>query len=134
MEDLLYRLQRRAMRIVDRVLIATILGVGREDNHADWPVASLSFVPRDKDGAPLLISGGIQNGGYIVGQPGISGRDAAIMHVVTEIRGNEIVTGHGIVLQVRSEFRVRPDVRNAVGGSRAQSVGPIVKVNERIVL
>src|SRR5919198_1205253 len=111
------------------------LGLGREHNHADRPIDTpLALVPCDEDHATLLISGRIHNRGYIVGQPGISGSDAAIMHVVTEIRGNEVVTGHGVVLQVRSEFRVGPGVRDAVRGSRAQRVGHIVEENKRIVL
>lgn len=100
MEDFLNRLQRRAVRVVDAILIAS-LGLRGEDNHADRPVASLSLIPGDKDDPTLLKSGGIHNCGHIVRQPGIASGDAAIMHVVAEIRRNEIVTRGCIVLEVR---------------------------------
>ena len=56
------------------------------------------------------------------------------MHVVTEIRSDEIVAGHGVVLEVGGELGVRPDVGDAVRGSRTQRIGHIVKVHKRIVL
>src|SRR5947207_11732615 len=106
LEDLFDRPQRRAVVIVDRVLVAN-LGLRREDHHADRPVlrvagrgAAFALVPGDEDHATLLVGGGIENHWYVFGQPVVAVGDGAIVHVVSEVRRDEVVAGARVVRQV----------------------------------
>src|SRR5215467_881209 len=56
------------------------------------------------------------------------------MPIVTDIRRNEVVAGHGVVRKVRGELGEGPDVGDTVSGSGVICVRHVVKENKRIVL
>src|SRR5207302_181358 len=82
----------------------------------------------------LLVGGGIENHWHVGGQPGVALGDGAIVHVVDEVRRNEVVAGDRVVSQVGGQFREGSDVGDAVRRSGTQGIGHVVEVNKRIVL
>src|SRR5437868_3704595 len=82
--------------------------------------AAFALVPGDEDHATLLVGGGIENHWHVGGQPGVAVGDGAIVHVVGEVRRDEVVAGDRVVSQVGGQFREGSDVCDAVRRSGAQ--------------
>src|SRR5438270_10403246 len=87
-----------------------VLGQGRQDDHADGPVPRLRFVPRDKQGAAGPVRRRIEDHGNVLRKPGIAllnvvvNRWTLVVHIVTQVGGNEVVARDRAVLQVGREL------------------------------
>ena len=128
------------MRVVNRIRVAAALAKRRKQNHADRAVASRRLVPGDEQSAAVLVSVRIQDSRNFVGQPSVAlrhrviQRRAGVVHVVAQVRRDEVVLRHRAVTQIGRQLRVRPDVGDAVGGIRVVSVRNVVEIDKRIVL
>jgi len=58
---------------------------------------------------------------------------AFIVHVVADVRRDEVVACDAVRHEVRSQFGVRPNVRDAVRRVRIEVVGVVIEVDERVV-
>src|SRR2546429_315364 len=96
--------------------------------------AAFALVPGDKDPATLLVGGGIENQWHVGGQPGVAVGDGAIVHVVGEIRRDEVVAGDRVVSQVGGQFREGSDVCDAVRRSGTRSEEHTSELQSRLHL
>lgn len=70
------------------------------------PSLPLPLVPHDEDRPIFGIGPRVQNRWEVVSQPRVPRGDTAIVHVVAGVGGDEVVTGHRAILEVRREFGV----------------------------
>src|SRR5439155_24020623 len=78
-EDLLDRAQRRAVGVVDGVLVPPALGLGREYDHADRAVGAVGLVPEDEERAVVGVGRGREDLGHLRRQP-----DVALQHGIVQ--------------------------------------------------
>src|SRR6266404_6324753 len=96
-QDLLDRAQRRAVGVVDGVLIPPALGLRREHDHADRAVPGDCLVPEDEERAVVGVGLGREDLRYLRRQPGVAllhgivQRGAGVVHVVAQVRRDEVV-------------------------------------------
>src|SRR6266436_4202177 len=123
---------------MNRVLVAATLGKGREYDHADRAVSGRRFVPSDENSAAVLIRRRVQNLRQVLRKPGVALLDgiverlALVMHVVAQIRRDEIVLSDVACRQIAGDLREWPDVRDAIRGIGVEIVRYIVEEHERI--
>ena len=119
------------------VAVAAAFGELREHDGAERSrgVAS-AFVPRNDNGAAIRVSARIHDFRDFVGQPGVAHQDAIrrgttrpAMHVVAEVRRDEIIARHGVVREIARQFTVGPDVVRAIGRVEVN----VVEINERVM-
>ena len=125
---------------MDAVGVAGAFRKRREHNHSDWPVAGCGLIPGNKDGPARFVGRRIQDGRDILRKPGIALLDrvarglAAIMHVIAQVRRDEVVSGHVIVGQVGGKFGEWPNMVDALRRVRVQRIRNVIEINKRIVL
>src|SRR4051812_46354290 len=120
---------------MNRVGIAVAFGQRGENDHSDGAIAVVgAFVPGNKKRAMILEGCRSQDLGHFGRQPVVTvptrgDATAQIMHVVTDVWRNEVVTGYGVILEVSGQFGVRTNMGDGVGAVR----GDIVKVDKWVM-
>src|SRR3989442_10626025 len=125
-----------------RPLLYLLLGAGlREHDHADRAVAARTLVPDDEERAVVEVGLGREDLGHLRRQPGVAIQHAitlragdVLVHVVAEVRDDEVVARDGVVDEVGQELRVGPHVLEAARRARVQIAGDVVEVHERVVV
>ncbi len=139
-ENILHGAQGGAVRVMDAIGVPAPFGVRREHNHANGTVADVvrALIPSNENRAIVIVRlGGEQLWDFarepsIAQNPGAGDRGGVgvqLVHVVGEVRRDEVVARDGVVQQIPRQFPVRTNMIGAVGDVG----GDVVKINERIV-
>src|SRR6266404_1792846 len=120
-----------------RPLLYLLLGAGlREHDHADRAVAARTLVPGDEERAVVEVGLGREDRGHLRRQPGVAKQHAitlragdVLVHVVAEVRDDEVVARDRVVDEVGQELRVGTHVLDA-----ARRAGDVGEVRERVVV
>src|SRR6266481_4947831 len=108
-----------------RPLLYLLLGAGlREHDHADRAVAARTLVPGDEERAVVEVGLGREDRGHLRRQPGVAKQHAitlragdVLVHLVAEVRDDEVVARDRVVDEVGQELRVGPHVLEAARGA-----------------
>src|SRR5439155_10850648 len=99
-------------------------------------VAARTLVPGDEERTVVAVGLGREDLGYLRRQPGVAKQHAialragdVLVHVVAEIRDDEVVSRDRVVDEVRQELRIGTHVLEA-----ARRVGDVGEVRERVVV
>ena len=133
LEDRLHRPHGRAVVVPDGVRVAN-LGQRREHDHPDRSVPAFCLVPGDEDRPIVSVGLGVKDHREVLRQPRVPREDAAVVHVVAEVGGDEVVARDRVVLQIGRKLSIGPDVSGARRRGRALTVGQVLEEDERIVL
>src|SRR5439155_12850763 len=93
------------------VRVPPALALGREHDHAYRAVAARALVPGDEERAVVEVGRGREDLGHLRRQPGVAELDAialragdVLVHVVAEVRDDEVVARDGVAGEVRQEL------------------------------
>src|SRR6185312_12101633 len=119
--------------------VSLALGKGRKNNHSYGAVGQRRFIPGNEDGSALAVSLGTQDRRQVAGQPPVSLGNfvphgpAAVMHVVTDVGGDEVVLRNVTSPQVPGQLLERTDMSNAVARVRISVAGDVIEIDKGIV-
>src|SRR5438128_11423677 len=105
------------MGIVNRVRVASPLCLRRKHDRPYWTMSTFALIPVDEDDALVLVCLRVENRGEVLCKPGIAllhrivERRTGVVHVIAQIRRDEVVASLRILLQVRDQLAVWPYMR-----------------------
>ena len=129
-----------------RIGVACPLRERRQYDHSDWTITrfrvtrAFALIPGDEYDAPIQVCLRGENRREILCKPGIAlfywihERRAGVVHVIAQVRCDEVVTCHRLLLYVCGQLRKGTYVRNTGGRVGIIGIGDIIEEDHRIVL